>query len=200
MSWVLTSEGQVVALDAPLANPGALTITAIAHSLAMINRFTGHTVRPYSVAEHSLLVCDIVEHHLHLGVHAQLAALMHDAHECITNDLSTPAKAIVGDGWRSFEADWEHGVHTLYALRLSFDAFGPAIRHADLIALATERRDLMHPGGPAWPSLHGIEPLQGLNLRDRDGFAWDDWRQAFLDRYHELDFARNDMHHCRTTP
>ena len=74
MTWMLTSQGQVVHLDNPLHNPGALSIRAIAHSLACINRFTGHALRPYSVAEHSLLVCDIVDQQMHLGVHAQLAA------------------------------------------------------------------------------------------------------------------------------
>ena len=194
MTWMLTSQGQCVALDDPLRNPGALTIRAVAHSLSCINRFTGHALRPVSVAEHSLLVCDIVDRELHLGVHAQLAALMHDAHECITSDLATPAKQLVGTAWHAFEGEWEHAVHTLYALRAAFAAYAAEIRHADLVALATERRDLMHPGGPAWPSLANVQPLQGVNLRDRDGFTWQDWRQAFEDRYHELDFARNELH------
>lgn len=194
MSWVLTSLGQQVHLDAPLRNPGALSIRAVAHSLACINRFTGHALRPVSVAEHSLLVCDIVERQLHLGIHAQLAALLHDAHECITNDVATPVKHEVGASWHQFEQDWEHALHTLYALRPAFALYGADIRRADRIALATERRDLMHPGGPAWDSLQDVAPLEGVNLRDRDRFTWQDWRQAFEDRYLELDFARNDLH------
>lgn len=197
MNWVLTSQGQQVYLDAPLRNPGALTIRAVAHSLACINRFTGHAVRPVSVAEHSLLVCDIVERELHLGIHAQLAALLHDAHECITNDVATPVKLEVGASWLQFEQDWQHALHTLYALRPAFALYGADIRRADLIALATERRDLMHPGGPAWEHLRNIEPLAGINLRERDHFTWQDWRQAFEDRYLELDFARNDLHRRR---
>lgn len=197
MSWVLTNQGQVVQLDTPLRNPGALTIHAIAHSLANINRYTGHAQRPISVAEHSLLVCDIVANDMRLGVHAQLLALLHDAHECITNDLSTPAKHLVGEAWHKFEADWQHALHTFYCLREAHKAYAPAIRQADLIALATERRDLMHPGGPPWPSLVGIVPLQGINLRDRDAFTWRDWRSAFEARYDELDFARNELHHGR---
>ena len=84
--------------------PETFDIGHIAHSLAQINRFTGHASRPYSVAEHSLLVCDIAERYFGLDVHGQLAALLHDAHEAYTTDLSTPAKAEVGGGWRTFEA------------------------------------------------------------------------------------------------
>ena len=197
MNWMLTSQGQVVHLDAPLRNPGALSIRVVAHSLACLNRYTGHAVRPVSVAEHSLLVCDIVERELHLGVHAQLAALLHDAHECVTNDIASPAKPLLGEAWRSYEAEWEHAMHTLYALRPAFALYGADIRRADLIALATERRDLMHPGGPPWPGLEGVAPLHGVNLRERDAFTWQDWRQAFEDRYNELDFARNKIHHLR---
>lgn len=197
MSWMLTAQGRVVRLDAPMANGGALSIEAIAHSLATINRFTGHALRPISVAEHSLLVCDIVEREMHLGIGAQLAALLHDAHECITNDIASPAKPQIGSAWREFEAAHEEALHVFFGLRLHFDAFGPAIRHADLVALATERRDLMHPGGPPWEWLRGIEPLPHVNLRERDGFTWQDWRAAFIDRFQELDFARNELHHLR---
>jgi len=195
MSWLTTSLGRQVNLAAPLAHAHQLSVREIAHSLATINRFTGHALRPISVAEHSLLVCDIVGTQMHLGVHAQLAALLHDAHECITNDLASPAKPIVGAGWRAFEGGWEHALRTAFALRLAFEAYGPAIHQADLIALATERRDLMHPGPDPWPCLQGISPVQGINLRDRDTFTWQDWRQAFIDRYDELDFARNQLHH-----
>lgn len=201
LHWITTSEGRQVPLEAPLDAPGALTIAAIAHSLACVNRFTGHALRPYSVAEHSLLVCDIVEGTLHMGVHAQLAALMHDAHESVTNDLATPAKAVVGPGWAAFEGEWEHALHTLFALRSAFALYRAAIKQADLIALATEWRDLMHPSAPRPSVLAGIEPLASVNLRHRDSFTWADWRQAFEDRYLELDFARNrlhDMHHDRS--
>lgn len=202
MHWMVTSEGRQFPLEAPLDAPGALTIAAIAHSLACINRFTGHALRPYSVAEHSLLVCDIVEGSFHMGVHAQLAALLHDAHESVTNDLATPAKEVVGPGWAAFEGEWEHALHTLFAMRTAYATFRDAIKQADLIALATEWRDLMHPDAPRPASIARVDPLAGVNLRDRDSFTWADWRGAFADRYHELDFARNrlhDMHHDRRT-
>jgi len=198
MIWTLSSIGRVIDLTAHVQTAACLSVGEIAHSLATINRYTGHALRPISVAEHSLLVCDIVEQQLGLGVHAQVAGLMHDAHECVCNDQSTPSKRQIGAAWHAFEGEWERAFHKAFGLTTVFDTYGSAIKRADLIALATERRDLMHPGGPQWASLAGVEPLKGVDLRDRDGFTWQDWRQAFEDRYAELDFARHDLHTQRT--
>ena len=186
MSWTLSSIGRVLDLTAPFETVPHISVAEIAHSLAQINRFTGHALRPISVAEHSLLVCDIVETELHLGLHAQLAALLHDAHECITNDLATPMKRQLGRAWSTMEHEWARAFISAFGLGSAWAMHAPQLHQADLIALATEKRDLMHPGGPAWPSLTGVQPLQGIDLRSRNAFTWDDWRQAFIDRYEEL--------------
>lgn len=195
MSWTLSSQGHVLDLTAPYTTAPRVSVQEIAHSLAQINRFTGHAVRPVSVAEHSLLVCDIVEQQLHLGLHAQLAALLHDAHECITQDLATPMKRELGRPWAAMETEWARAFISAFGLGAAWAAHAEALHQADLIALATERRDLMHPGGPPWASLAGVQPVQGINLRDRDGFTWADWRQAFIDRYDELMHGLQQRHH-----
>lgn len=94
MTWMLTSTG----VEYHLAGPTALApcgrpvdIRDVAHHLAIVNQFNGATTRPYSVAEHSLLCCDIARH-AGASVFVQMAALMHDAHEAYTNDLVSPAK------------------------------------------------------------------------------------------------------------
>lgn len=189
MSWGLSSGGRVIDLTTPLDTAARLTVGEIAHSLATINRYTGHALRPISVAEHSLLVSDIIERELGLGVHAQMAGLMHDAHECVCSDQSSPTKQMLGAAWHDFEREWEHAFHKAFGLCEAFACYGPAVKRADLMALATERRDLMHPGGPPWPSLDGIPPQAGVQLRDRDGFTRQDWRSAFEDRYGELLYA-----------
>lgn len=190
MSWGLSNAGRVIDHTNPMATAGKLSVGEIAHSLATINRYCGHALRPISVAEHSLLVADILEQVMGLGVHAQLAGLMHDAHEVATGDVATPVKRQVGAPWQAFEEPWEHAFHKAFGLCEAFATYGPAIKRADLIALATERRDLMHPGGPPWASLAGVEPLASVNLRTRDGFTWQDWRAAFEDRFDELVFAQ----------
>ena len=94
--WITTATGR----DFPLAGLPTLMqgaqpcIEDIAHALAQINRFTGHAARPYSVAEHSLLVCDIVRAK-GLNAHAQLLALLHDAHEAYCGDVASPTKSLL---------------------------------------------------------------------------------------------------------
>lgn len=59
----------------------------IAAHLAKINRYTGATPLPYSVAQHCVIMCDLVLPEL------KPYALLHDAHEAYTGDLSAPFKA-----------------------------------------------------------------------------------------------------------
>ncbi|WP_226781860.1 hypothetical protein [Oceaniglobus trochenteri] len=62
---------------------------AIADTLAKINRFNGRTCGPWSVASHSVLVSQLCPP-------AQKAnGLLHDAHEFIIGDLTSPAVAFL---------------------------------------------------------------------------------------------------------
>lgn len=156
MTWIITRSG----LKFDLANPTAAMVdpTDIAHSLSMQCRFNGHTSSFYSVAQHCYLVADLVpaEH--------QLAALLHDATEAYVGDLVRPLK----EGMRDFANS--HGDECLYDLterrvwiaicqRFDLDPILPdSVKHADLVALATEKRDLMPSHPEPWPCLNGIQP------------------------------------------
>lgn len=193
MNMIITAGGDELSLDRPA--PGHITAYSIAWSLSQLNRFTGHAIRPYSVAEHSLLVCDIAEHELGLDIHGQLAALMHDAHEAYVGDLHTPGKRKVGDAWYTWERQWEGVVRSAFALHTACQQHAADIKRADLIALATEKRDLMPATPTPWAALAGVQPLARMNLysHERIAMGWEDWRDRWLDRYHELDFARNEQ-------
>ncbi len=194
--WITTSDGTDQAISGYKLFPGnAPSIEVIAHSLAQINRFTGHAVRPYSVAEHSLLVADIVAA-MGLDHHAQRLALMHDGHECMCGDASSPVKTAVGTAWMEFEHPLALLIRTAYNLRTPHVAHGKAVRHADLVALATERRDLMafNPNANlAWSVIDTpgarIAPAPDirLNTPEREAMTWRDHRDAFLARYRALD-------------
>lgn len=190
MSWTITASGQMMDMRTP--RPAAVMAGDIAHHLAQINRFNGAAVRPYSVAEHSLLVLEIVERMFVTDVHGKLFALMHDAHEAYTQDVTTPAKDEV-EGWRVFEGRFERIVRTAFALHTAALTHAEVTRKADLIALATERAQLLPPGGPQWEVLQGVEPVGWIDLMDRGrvGMSWLNWRQAWLDTYESLDYARN---------
>jgi len=186
----------------PDARP--ICIEDIAHHLSLINRFTGATTRPYSVAEHSLLCVDIAQHE-GAPVGLQMAMLMHDAHEAYTTDLSSPAKVAVncysmGAGgvkaWSMFEDVHADAVREHFNLRSAFAGYKREIRRIDLIALATERRDVTayrHQANDPWAVLNdgtseAIEPIdwEDLGSMTREALSWKYWRQAFMNRYAQL--------------
>lgn len=199
MSWILTVTGREHHLGACSAlRPGNTPqIEEIAHALAQINRYTGHAARPYSVAEHSLLVCDIVRA-AGMDCNAQMAGLLHDAHEAYCGDAATPVKQVLGAAWMAFENTQAMLVREAFQIRVAHVAYRDAIKGADLVALATERRDLLpfaHEGCAPWPVLDtpGAEvPPARLSLNDKDRTAapWTHWRDAFLARFHALDAER----------
>lgn len=198
MTWILTIHGRVVDLRAITNGRGktGLTPSEAAQALAKINRYNGHTTRLYSVAEHSLHVCQILERELRV-THCQtlLAALCHDAHECLIGDMTSPVKQMLAlrafqdlgpDYWHELEDTVQSMLLAEWGLLKAHHAARYQIRQCDLVALATERRDLMHPGGPPWEALAGIQPAGWLHLRDGGGMTHDDWAAAWLERYQEL--------------
>lgn len=190
--FIVTASGQELHLAHPL--PGQVDIISIAWALAQTNRFGGHAARPYSVAEHSLLVREIAERELGItDPHGLLAALMHDAHEAYCGDMHTPGKGCI-DGWLAWEAHWEHLIRRCFGLFTASAVYRAAIKRADLIALATERRDLVNSTATTpWPVLAGVAPVDWVDLNDRTrrDMRWDEWRGLWLDEYNALDYARN---------
>ncbi|MDM0011965.1 hypothetical protein QTH87_05870 [Variovorax sp. J22P168] len=191
---VLTDAGRPVRID------------DIAHQLANINRFHGATTRPYSVAEHSLLCSEIAQRAMAKPI-TQLAALLHDAHEIYTNDLSSPAKRAVNfrsiaaggtRAWDVFEDEHARTVRAHFGVSSVSRTMHTALRTIDLVALATERRDLLpwraetHQPWAVLGDEHdgAIEPLcwMRLDTPEREAMTWRDWRQQFRDRFDELVF------------
>lgn len=189
MTWMTTASG--LEFDTATIDTDDINVSDIAHHLATSTRFNGAALRPYSVAEHSLLVCEIAERDLGMrDPSALLAALMHDAHEAYFGDVIQPVKAQLGERAALIEARLERAVHRRYGLITPSTAYREQIRRADLMALATERRDLLPRTPTQWTVLTGIEPAEWVNLRDRDAFTWQDWYRAFCNRFNELNYAR----------
>ena len=189
MTWMLTSTGQAV----DLRFIGAIDISMldIAHHLSQINRYTGAAKRPYSVAEHSLLVCEILEREGgERDPSVLLAALMHDAHEAYTSDLSSPMKQVVGEAWRREEARVEYAVQERFGLVSVAAKHRHLVHWADMTALSTERAALMPNTGPTWPVIRSHPPITWWDFDARAKFTWLDWRSAFMDRWGELHYAR----------
>ncbi|NMZ72947.1 phosphohydrolase [Pseudomonas nitroreducens] len=148
MSWILTNSGQRFDILEP--NSGMVHPQDIAHSLAMQCRFNGHCGTFYSVAQHCIIVASLVpdEH--------KLAALLHDATEAYIGDIVRPLKQAVPD-----LRQIEHRIWHAICARFDIDPVLPACIHdADMIALATERRDLMPEHQDEWECLAGTQPIQ----------------------------------------
>lgn len=71
-----------------------ITIETISWALGNICRFTGHTKRHYSVAQHSVFVSNLTGK-AGFSLHCQLYGLLHDAHEAFLGDVSSPLKALI---------------------------------------------------------------------------------------------------------
>jgi uncharacterized protein len=168
--WLLTSSGRRVEILNP--RPDSINIADIAHALGNIPRFTGHTKTRWSVAMHSMLVAWI----LRLGNYSprvQLLGLLHDAHEAYTGDVATPLKralalaSIDGKGaLKRIEDGLDRAIHAHFDLIATGDD-KLAIKAADLLALATEFRDLMPATSNGLWAHPGIKPMNNTVFQTR---------------------------------
>ncbi|MEL7941006.1 phosphohydrolase [Pseudomonas delhiensis] len=148
MSWILTNSGQRFDILEP--NSSMVQPQDIAHSLAMQCRFNGHCGTFYSVAQHCIIVASLVP------AEYKLQALLHDATEAYIGDIVRPVKQAVPELRQIEQRIW----HAICA-RFDIDPVLPACIHdADMIALATERRDLMPEHQDGWDCLAGTQPMQ----------------------------------------
>ncbi|MDR0275574.1 MAG: hypothetical protein LBI48_09600 [Burkholderiaceae bacterium] len=192
--WIVDANGKRYDLTGPNAAMNQPSLPVMARACAQIVRFTGHARRPYSVAEHQLLCAEIAKAR-DLPPLVQLACLTHDLHEAWLGDVSTPVKLALGDVWASLESP--HALHLRQYLGLTavFSAHRAVIKQIDLIALATERRDLLLWGldnHDPWPALDApgasIAPYADADLNEdwREKQSWRDWMESYIVHYHIL--------------
>jgi 5'-deoxynucleotidase YfbR-like HD superfamily hydrolase len=104
-------------LDLLDPTPFDIEIEDIAHGLAFVARWNGQTAGdwPYSVAEHSLLVEEIVAQ-AEPNPRWRLAALLHDAPEYVIGDMISPVKGVLGPGYAALDARLSAAVHLRFGL------------------------------------------------------------------------------------
>lgn len=169
-SWILTSSGRQFWPLVPRVED--VCIEDIAHALSQMCRFAGHCREFYSVAQHSVIVSEIVHPRY------ALEGLLHDAPEAYLCDIPRPLK-------RQPEFDFYHEAENrlMWTIRQAFSmpsSIEPGgVNAADEKMLFTERRDLMPPG-------HWI-------IDETACYPWhiDPWpaaraKQRFLERFEEL--------------
>lgn len=172
---ILLRSGNFFNFLAPEAS--TITVEDIANGLANEARFNGQTHSFYSVAQHSVLVSLIVP--------AAWAwqALFHDCAEAVIKDIPKPLKRLLPD-YQALEHRVEAAIFAKLGIALPLH---PSIKEADLILLATERRDMMPPHDhPEWP---GVLPLQSTIVPLAPAEA----RDFFMNRYRQLAAQREGV-------
>lgn len=137
------------------ATPEDIDAGDIARALSNLCRFGGHSRWFYSVAQHSVIVCDLLEER---GATPDelMAALLHDAAEAYLGDLPHPIKhrSELGAAFRVAEKRLEAVINARFALP---DATA-RIKPLDRALLATERKVFSEVAWN-WPELDGVEAL-----------------------------------------
>ena len=158
-------------------DPGSYTyeIEEIAMALSKLCRFTGHCRGHYSVAQHSVLVSTIV------SPEQALSALLHDASEAYTGDINKPLKMLLGKEFKEIEDSITAAIYEQFGLPLTCSE---EVHDADLIAVLTEKRDLM----PHDPIPWSFEAEYEDRLREEtiNPMSWEVAYYYFMKRYTEL--------------
>jgi hypothetical protein len=144
--YIRTFSGRKIFVRDPALND-RLYLVDFAYGLARIARFTGQTSVRYSVASHSLMVADL------LPVEFRASGLLHDAVEAVLGDVSSPLKSLLPD-YKALQTRWTEAMADRWGVPLE----SPAIKTADRLAYAIERRDLCpYGGGPqGWDIEHEL--------------------------------------------
>jgi 5'-deoxynucleotidase YfbR-like HD superfamily hydrolase len=156
--------------------PEDIVIEDIAHALSNKCRFSGHTKKFFSVAQHSVivsLICDPKDF---------LWGLLHDASEAYLVDMPKPLKILPEFEWFRKAED---KVQLAVCKRFNLSPEQPESTHvADKIALLTEKRDLMAEisYGRKWEENYNLSPLEQKIIAMQPEEA----RDYFLKRYYEL--------------
>lgn len=166
LPYILTYTGKKFRHAWPLAED--VCVEDVAHSLSLLNRFTGHTKKEYSVAQHSVMVSYLCDPKYALdGLH-------HDDSEAYYQDLSRPLKRLPGmEFYRVYEKMGAKAVEEAFGL-------GPEpqnVKDTDARLLVTELRDLFD-----HVSNSGLKPY-GIKI-----IPWtpEQAEQKFLQRHYEL--------------
>jgi 5'-deoxynucleotidase YfbR-like HD superfamily hydrolase len=149
-----------------------LCIEDTAHSLALINRFGGHTREPINVAWHSYCVAQLVRYKYPNGFHAWSGrklyrqALMHDAAESLLGDLNRWVKKHESmEAYRKLEAevqrcfankfDFPHGMMVRFEMEMGYGLNNWPTKNPDFGPVTPEENKIICDAGagakcPGW--------------------------------------------------
>ncbi|MBB3771562.1 5'-deoxynucleotidase YfbR-like HD superfamily hydrolase [Angulomicrobium tetraedrale] len=155
--WAQSLDGRRIDLLTP--TPGAVDFFEIARTLGQIIRFAGCAQHPVVVAQHTLIALEAARRGREPPQVQALVAL-HDAHEGYgLGDITTPVAQALDEmlvrlygptrrgelkhALAEIKSGLDLAIHAAAGLNLPTPDQHRAIRHYDLVALATERRDFL---------------------------------------------------------
>jgi hypothetical protein len=153
----------------------------IAHATGNMCRYTGHTRYFYSVAEHQLLVSDLMEY-LELG--DPFEGLNHDDTESVLADIAAPLKVLLPD-YKKIENGLDVSCREWLGLPTQMSE---GCKRADWLALFIEAAELIPSGAKDWLGPPGVWD-QAQELRSLFHIVGYDPQAAehnWLTRFHEL--------------
>lgn len=137
-AYVETLRGRAFYLQDPIFDPFEM-----AHSLGNICRFAGHCSRFYSVAEHSVLVGDIMAQ---FALGDPFEGLMHDGTESVLADVARPVKALLPD-YVLIESRLDRALRAQFGLP---EETTDGCKLADWVAVLVEAHQLMVSQAKNW--------------------------------------------------
>lgn len=169
--WIETSTGKQFWYTSD--DPREVDIRDIASALSKLCRFTGHCSKFYSVAEHSILVSELLPDHL------KLAGLLHDASEAYLADIASPIKQLLPE-YKKIEHFVMEKVGRKFGItKEQFE--DKLVKCADWSQLKVEASDLLPSRGENWYFPDGL--LGGLYPTC---FTPQVAERMFLDTYYDI--------------
>lgn len=147
-SGFFTSSGTPIIIDEPWACE--VSIYDISWALARTCRFGRHLryeLEHYSVAQHSVIVAEILEAWTYPGSELAKVGLLHDGEETYCMDLIRPLKRVLaGSEYQSLANMWKLRIGHEFGLGNKLRYVPELVHDADNVALATEIRDMYFSG------------------------------------------------------
>lgn len=179
--WLQTYSGrQFFPLSPKLED---IVIEDIAHALAFQVRWAGHTRQPFSVAQHSVLVSQLVPES------EGLWGLLHDASEAYLVDVPRLIKRLTTmQAYRVAEQVLQQAIYHRFGLVGGEEP--PSVKTADLLMMVAEAQDLLPSLHHGWPEAIRLGTAPRPPWRITDCWAPTKARSEFLKRYEQLIAAR----------
>lgn len=161
---------------------GEVDIDDISHALSNACRFSGHTSRFFSVAEHSCNTADYLLRR-HANRNLALLGLFHDSSETYFVDIPRPIKPCLTN-YKEIEEGIQTLIYGKFCKAPPNAAQYSLIKHADNVMLFAEAHNLMPSRGIGWQDYEKyIKEAQDVEIV---GLNPEDAKRRFMLTYHSL--------------